>query len=72
MLKILLDADNEQAMASIYGEFSKKLCNMRIQEFISATKQYLAAKKRLTLTTDINLCTKLLEHHTKLSTIGKQ
>ena len=69
---MVLDADNEQAMTSICEELSRKLCNMRIQEFISATKQDLAAKKGLASTTDTNLRTTLLAHHTKLSTIRKQ
>ena len=69
---MVLDADNEQAMTSIYEELSRKLCNTRIQEFISATNQDLVAKKGLTSTTDINLRTTLLAHHTNLSTIRKQ
>lgn len=77
VLKMLLpsmvpDADNEQAITSIYEEMSRKLCNTRIQEFVSATKQDLAAKKGLASTTDTNLRTTLLAHHTKLSTIRKQ
>ena len=77
MLKALVpsmvqDADSELAMMNIYEELSRKLCNTRIQEFVSATKQDLAAKKGLASTTDTNLRTTLLAHHTKLSTIRKQ
>ena len=68
---MVLDADNEQVMASIYKELSRKLFSVDIQEFISATKQDLAAKKGLASTTDTNLCTTLLAHHTQLSTIRK-
>ena len=56
-------------MINIYNELSRKLCNTRIQEFLSATKQDLAAKKALATTVDTNLRTTLLANHTKLSTI---
>ena len=36
---LVLDADSEEAMINIYNEISRKLCNKRVQEFISATKQ---------------------------------
>ena len=38
---LVLDADSEEAMINIYNEISRKLCNTRVQEFISATKQEL-------------------------------
>jgi len=69
---IVLDADNEQAVTTIYEELSIKLCNTRVQEFVSVTKQDLAAKKRLASTIGTNLRTTLLAHHTKLLTIRKQ
>ena len=59
-------------MINIYNELSRKLCNTRIQEFLSATKQDLAAKKGLASTVDTNLRTTLLANHTKLSTIRQQ
>jgi len=59
-------------MITIYDELSRKLCNTRVQEFSSATKQDLAAKKGLASTVETNLCTTLLAQHTKLSTIRKQ
>ena len=59
-------------MINIYNELSRKLCNTRIQEFLSATKQDSAAKKGLASTVDANLRTTLLANHTKLSTIGQQ
>ena len=66
------DTISQNAMATIYGELARKLCNIRIQEFPSATKQDLAAKKGLASTVDINLRTTLLSHHTKVSTIRQQ
>ena len=67
-----MDADSKKAMNTIYNELSRKLCNTRVQEFLSATKQDLAAKKELASTVETNLRTTLLAHHTKLSTIRKQ
>jgi len=39
------DTNNQDAMETIYEEILWKLCNIRIQEFLSATKQDLVAKK---------------------------
>jgi len=66
------DATSQVAMGAIYMELSRKLCNIRIQEFLSATKQDFAAKKGLASSVDINLRTTLLTQHTKVSTIRKQ
>ena len=66
------DTISQDAMAAIYMELARKLCNMRIQEFLSATKQDLAAKKGLASTGDVNLRTTLLTRHTKVSTIRLQ
>ena len=66
------DNESELAMNNIYEELTRKLCNTRIQEFISATKQEFAAKKGLASTVDTNLRTTLLSDHTKLSSkVGK-
>ena len=64
-----MDVESEEAMDRIYYEFSRKLCNARIQEYISFTKQEFAAKKGLASTVDTNLRTKLLTQHTSLSSI---
>ena len=61
------DNETEAAIGSIYEEWTRKLCNTRIQEFMPATKQELLPKG-LASTTDVNLCTTLLSAHTKLST----
>lgn len=64
-----MDLESEEAMDRIYYEFSRKLCNARIQEYISFTKQEFAAKKGLASTVDTNLRAKLLTQHTNLSSI---
>ena len=56
------------AVNKVYDVLVRKLCNTRIQEFISSTKQQIAAKKGLASTVDVNLRTTLLIHHTKLET----
>ena len=67
-----LDAESEEAMNVIYDELVRNLCNTRVQEFISSTKQALATKKGLASTVDVNLRTKLLTSHTQVSTITQQ
>lgn len=68
---IEFDATAQDAMGVIYVELARKLCNIRIQEFLSATKQDFAAKKGLASSVDVNLRTTLLTQHTKVSTIRK-
>jgi len=66
-----MDLESEDAMDRIYLEFSRKICNARIQEYLSSTKQEFAAKKGLASTVDFNLQMKLLTHHTSLASIRK-
>ena len=55
---------------NLYEEFTRKLCNTRIQEFLSATEQ--AAKKGMASTVDVNLHTSHFTNHTELSSkVGK-
>ena len=61
------DCESETALNNVFEEFTRKLCNTRIQEFLSATKQEFATKKGLASTVDLNLRTTLLSNHTKLS-----
>jgi len=61
------DSESEMALNNVYEELTRKLCNTRIQEFLSATKQEFATKKGLASTVDVNLRTSLLSSHTKLS-----
>ena len=56
---------SDEAISNVFNTFTRKLCNTRIQEFLSATKQHLATKKGLTSTVDVNLKAMLLAHHTK-------
>jgi len=59
---------DEVVVKDVYEEFTTKLCNTRIQEFVSATKQQLATKKGTASTVDVNLRTSLLTNHIKLTT----
>ena len=56
----------EAAIINVFSVFVQKVCNTRIQEFLSATKQELATKKGLASTVDLNLRTTLLAYHAKL------
>ena len=58
----------ERAASNVFDVLVRKLCNTRIQEFISSTKQQFADKKGLVSTIGVNLRTALLVHHTKLET----
>ena len=53
----------EAAIINVFRVFVRKVCNTRVQEFLSATKQELATKKRLTSTIDVNLQTTLYISH---------
>ena len=55
-------------MNNVYNTFVRKVCNTRIQEVISASKQQMASKKGLASTVDTNLRPILLAHHTKVET----
>ena len=59
---------SDEAISNVFNTFTRKLCNTRIQESLSATKQHLATKKGLASTVDVNLRTTLLAHHTTLET----
>ncbi|XP_065904795.1 uncharacterized protein [Dysidea avara] len=63
----ILDSETQTAMDNVFDELTRKLCNTRIQEFLSATKQEFATKKGMASTVDVNLRTTLLSDHTKLS-----
>ena len=64
----MADIYSDEAISNVFNTFTRKLCNTRIQEFQSTTKQHLATKKGLASTVDVNLRTTLLAHHTKLET----
>ena len=61
-----IDSINEDVLTSVYKEFTRKICNTRIQEFVSSTKQQFATKKGVASTVEVNLRSTLLAHHTKL------
>ena len=53
-----------EVLESVFVEFTRKLCNTRIQEFVSSMKQQLATKKGVASTVEVNLRNTLLTHHT--------
>jgi len=61
-----IDTFSADRFDNIFTVFTRKLCNIRIQEFISSTKQHMASKKGLASTVDSNLRPILLAQHTKL------
>lgn len=60
------DSESDKAVNNVFEELTRKLCNTRIQEFLSATKPEYAAKKGLASTVDLNLRTTLISSYTKL------
>ena len=63
-----IETFSEDSLNNVFDVLTRKICNTRIQEFVSATKQEFSAKKGLASTVDVNLRTTLLAHHTKLET----
>jgi type III secretory pathway component EscR len=59
------DACNE-AEENVYKEFVRKLCNIRIEEYFSSTRQKVASQKGNAAMKEQNLRDKLLTHHTNL------
>ena len=57
---------NTEALDGVFQEMTRKLCNTRIQEFISWTKQKKAASKGLVTAVEQNLRASLLTQHTQL------
>ncbi len=54
------------AVQNVFDEMLRKLCNKRIQEFLSSLKQKMASNKDHPSTSDQNLRDKLLAQHTNL------
>ena len=50
----------------VYDDMVRKLCNTRIQEFLSSQKQNFAMQKGRASTIGQNLRDTLLSHHTNL------
>lgn len=59
---------SQDALDNVYDVLVRKLCNTRVQEVVSTTKQQMASKKGLASTVDVNLRPILLAQHTKLET----
>ena len=57
---------DSSAKDNVYQEMVCKLCNTRIQEFLSSQKQRMASEKGHASTTGQNLRDTLLTHHTNL------
>ena len=61
---MLLENDFEkQAAVNVYDEMLRKLCNTRIQEFISSLQQKIASEKGHGTVVGQNLRDKLLSQH---------
>ena len=56
----------EDAINNVYKEFVRKLCNIRIEEFMSTTRKKFANEKGNASTKEQNLRDTLLTHHTSL------
>ncbi len=54
------------AVKNVFDEMLRKLCNTRIQEFLSSLKQKMASNNGHASTSDQNLRDKLLAQHTNL------
>lgn len=59
---------HDVAAKNVYKEMTRKLCNIRINEFMSSQKQRNASKSGHASTTGQNLCDTLLTQHLNLQT----
>ena len=67
----VVDKESE-AVSSVYSEFSRKLCNTRLNEFIVVQKQFAAAKVGKASLTGQNLRDSLLTQHVQLRSRSKK
>lgn len=66
-MMLLNDSDSDDHNKDIvYGDMTRKLCNIRIQEFLSSQKQKKASEKGHASTSGQNLRDTLLSAHTNL------
>ena len=56
----------EVAIKSVYREFIRKLCNIRVEEFLSTTRKKFANERGNASTKEQNLRDTLLTHHISL------
>ena len=61
-----IDFLSTEALDGVFQEMTSKLCNTRIQEFISWIKQEAAVSKGLATAVEQNLRASLLTQHTQL------
>ena len=69
LLQERLPADSDvddSAVDNVYNDMVRKLCNIRIQEFLTSQKQTFATQKGRASTAGQNLCDTLLSQHTNL------
>ena len=64
--KMLITDVEKVALDSVYDEMLRKLCNTRIQEFLSTLKQKITSSKGQASTAGQNLRDHLLTQHTNL------
>jgi hypothetical protein len=57
---------HNEAEENVWKEFVRKLCNIRIEEFLSSTRQKIASQKGYASTKEQNLRDKLLTHRASL------
>ena len=56
----------EDAIKSVYREFIRKVCNIRVEEFLSTTRKKFANERGNASTKEQNLRDTLLTHHISL------
>ena len=70
--KIARDVDEtDEALISVYREFSRKICNTRLNEFINVQKQLSVMKSGKASLSGQNLRDTLLTPHVNMKTRSK-
>ena len=66
-----MDKESE-ALSVVYNEFSRKICNTRLNEFVNVQKQLVAVKEGKASLTGQNLRDTLLTQHVQLRSRTKK
>ena len=66
--KLSEEVTSNDAICNVFTELNRKLCNARVEEFISVKRQKIASQKGQASTSGQNLRDNLLTHHTNLRT----
>lgn len=66
--KLSEEVTSNDAICDVFTELNRKLCNTRVEEFISVKRQKIASQKGQASTSGQNLRDNLLTHHTNLCT----